>query len=650
MNIQILDSWLREHLKTKASSKEIAEKLSLSSVSVEKLEKKGDDYLYDIEITTNRPDLMSVVGLAREAAAVLSYNKILAEFIKPSLKLPEQTESTDNVNIKNNPELVNRICAVVMDVEIKNSPKKIQERLESAGIRSLNNLIDITNYVMRTIGHPTHVFDFDRIPTKTIQIRKSHAKEKIETLDGKEYELTGEDIVADDGLGHVIDLLGVMGLQNSVVTDTTKRILFFVNNNDPHRVRRTSMNLGIRTEAAVINEKGVDPELAMDALLYGIKLYEELANGKVMSEIVDIYPNKVERDTIEVFENKINSTIGVNIPIKTSKEILESLGFEVVGKEQGLTATPPSFRAQDMHIQEDVIEEVARIYGYHNIPNKLPSITSARPFNLETNILYYEDRIREALKYWGLTEVYTYPMVSEDLYEGDLKNAVTIQNPLNEEYVYMRASLVPSLLKVVKENKNHDKISIFEIGNIYVGQKGNLPKEILRLAGVFKSADASFFKVKGLIEQLLADLGITDVNFEQSHESAEITVNVGKDYVGDIEILDSDVINFELDLEIILKHATLKKTYKPLSKFPPIMEDLAIIAPADVTTGDLIATIKKQSSLVKDVSLLDKYEDTRTFHIVYQSNERNLKNEEIGEIREKILKELREKHKAKIKE
>jgi phenylalanyl-tRNA synthetase beta chain len=650
MNIQILDSWLREHLKTKASSKEIAEKLSLSSVSVEKLEKKGDDYLYDIEITTNRPDLMSVVGLAREAAAVLSYNKIPAEFIKPSLKLPEQTESTDNVNIKNNPELVNRICAVVMDVEIKNSPKKIQERLESAGIRSLNNLIDITNYVMRTIGHPTHVFDFDRIPTKTIQIRKSHAKEKIETLDGKEYELTGEDIVADDGLGHVIDLLGVMGLQNSVVTDTTKRILFFVNNNDPHRVRRTSMNLGIRTEAAVINEKGVDPELAMDALLYGIKLYEELANGKVMSEIVDIYPNKVERDTIEVFENKINSTIGVNIPIKTSKEILESLGFEVVGKEQGLTATPPSFRAQDMHIQEDVIEEVARIYGYHNIPNKLPSITSARPFNLETNILYYEDRIREALKYWGLTEVYTYPMVSEDLYEGDLKNAVTIQNPLNEEYVYMRASLVPSLLKVVKENKNHDKISIFEIGNIYVGQKGNLPKEILRLAGVFKSADASFFKVKGLIEQLLADLGITDVNFEQSHESAEITVNVGKDYVGDIEILDSDVINFELDLEIILKHATLKKTYKPLSKFPPIMEDLAIIAPADVTTGDLIATIKKQSSLVKDVSLLDKYEDTRTFHIVYQSNERNLKNEEIGEIREKILKELREKHKAKIKE
>jgi phenylalanyl-tRNA synthetase beta chain len=650
MNIQILDSWLREHLKTKASSKEIAEKLSLSSVSVEKLEKKGDDYLYDIEITTNRPDLMSVVGLAREAAAVLSYNKIPAEFIKPSLKLPEQTESTDNVNIKNNPELVNRICAVVMDVEIKNSPKKIQERLESAGIRSLNNLIDITNYVMRTIGHPTHVFDFDRIPTKTIQIRKSHAKEKIETLDGKEYELTGEDIVADDGLGHVIDLLGVMGLQNSVVTDTTKRILFFVNNNDPHRVRRTSMNLGIRTEAAVINEKGVDPELAMDALLYGIKLYEELANGKVMSEIVDIYPNKVERDTIEVFENKINSTIGVNIPIKTSKEILESLGFEVVGKEQGLTATPPSFRAQDMHIQEDVIEEVARIYGYHNIPNKLPSITSARPFNLETNILYYEDRIREALKYWGLTEVYTYPMVSEDLYEGDLKNAVTIQNPLNEEYVYMRASLVPSLLKVVKENKNHDKISIFEIGNIYVGQKGNLPKEILRLAGVFKSADASFFKVKGLIEQLLADLGITDVGFEQSHESAEITVNVGKDYVGDIEILDSDVINFELDLEIILKHATLKKTYKPLSKFPPIMEDLAIIAPADVTTGDLIATIKKQSSLVKDVSLLDKYEDTRTFHIVYQSNERNLKNEEIGEIREKILKELREKHKAKIKE
>lgn len=650
MNIQILDSWLREHLKTKASTKEIAEKLSLSSVSVEKLEKKGNDYFYDIEVTTNRPDLMSIIGLARETAAVLKHNKIQADYLPINTSKQEKIEKQESIEINDNPKLVNRTCAVIMEVNVKDSPKYIKERLEATGIRSLNNLIDITNYVMRTVGHPTHVFDFDKIPSKKINIRESRPGEKILTLDGKEYDLQGGDIVADDGEDNIIDLLGVMGLKNSVVDNNTKHILFFIDNNDPHRIRKTSMLTGIRTEAAILNEKGIDPELAMEALLYGIKLYEELADGKVISEIIDIYPNKKKITAIDISEEKINSTIGVSIPLKTSAEILESLGFDVKIQNKNLTVKPPTFRAHDVKIEEDIIEEIARIYGYHNIPDRLPPVISTEPLNLEKSSIYFEDRIREALKYWGFTEVYTYPMVSEELYEGDLENSVTIQNPLNEEFVYMRSTLVPSLLNVVRENKSIDKLNVFEIGNIYEKNGESLPKEILKLASIIKSPTLSFYNVKGLVEQLFSDLGIKNAKFVQGAGESEVSIKIDKTLLGTIEILDTDLINFEINLDETLKYATLKKTHKPVSKFPPVIEDISIIASENVSTGDVITTIRAQSPIISDVTLLDKYEDTRTFHIVYQSNDRNLTGKEVGEIREKILKALKSKHGAKLKE
>ncbi len=418
MNIQILDSWLRENLKTKASPKQIAEKLSLSSVSVEKLEKKGEDYLYDIEVTTNRPDLMSVVGLAREAATVLSHNGIAAEFQKLTFPTVTTKLIKEEFTIENDPKLVNRVCAVVIEVTAKPSPKKIKERLEASNIRSLNNIIDVTNYVMRAIGNPMHAFDYDLLATKKFVIRESRPGEKYTTLDNKEYILPGGDIVADYGTGKIADLLGVMGPKQSAVSDATKRILFFVDNNEPHRIRKTSMSLGLRTEAAILNEKGIDPELSMDALLYGVKLYEEFADGKVISEIIDIYPNKVKRNEIIVNEDKINSVIGIAVPLKTSSSILKSLGFEVEIKDRSLLVKPPSFRTRDVEITEDVIEEIARIYGYENIPNRIPELTNQKPFNFSKNQFFFEDRTKDALKYWGFTESYTYPMVSEDLYEG----------------------------------------------------------------------------------------------------------------------------------------------------------------------------------------------------------------------------------------
>lgn len=648
MNIKILDSWLREYVKTKATPQKIGELLSLSSISVEKIEPQGNDFTYDIEITTNRPDLMSVIGIARETATVLKQNGIDAEVLPPKLVKPP-TAKKNLIEIKNDPKLVNRICAVVMDVKAGESPKEIINRLEASGTRSLNNLIDITNYVMKTVGHPTHVFDFDRLNTKTLTIREAKRGETVETLDDKKYTLNGGEIVAVNDKNVIVDLLGIMGLKNSVVTEKTKRILYFINNNEPTKIRKASMLLRIRTEAAIINEKNLDAELAHDALLYGITLFKQIAKGEIVSDIIDIYPNKVKEKTIEVSLKKVNNVIGVNINPQKALKSLSDLGFKAQLENGKIKVQVPSFRIGDVEIEEDIIEEIARIYGYHNLPSALPSQTQIIPHKF-ANEFYWETKVKQAMKYWGFIEAYTYSMVSEGLFEGPLEEAVEINNPLNEEFVYMRKTLVPSLLQVVSNNKSVDEMKIFEIANVYCKKTNDLPDEIMTLAGIVKKPKVNFFEVKGILEQLSTDLGIKHLSFKQSEKTGiGSSLFIKNEYLGEIEILDTHLIDFELNFEALIKHATQKKEYKPLSKFPPIIEDLSIVVADDVKTEDLITNIKSQNDLVREVTLKDSYRDSRTFHIIYQDFEKNLTSEEVSKVRGKIISSLKEKFKASVR-
>lgn len=665
---------MREYLKTSATPKQIAEKLSLSSVSVERVEKfKNNDWVYDIEVTTNRPELMSVLGIAQEAATILPQAGIKATFKAPNFVIPSGAEKSAQqrrsrekipprsaswrigrddvtVTIKNDPKLVHRILAVVMEVKLKESSQTVKDRLESTDIRSLNNVIDVTNYIMREIGHPTHVFDYDRLKNHTLIIRESKKGEKIKTLDDKVYTLSGGDIVAEDGTGEINDLLGVMGTANSVVTNDTKRILFFVDSVQHTRIRKTSMEHGIRTEAAVLNEKNLNPEYAADAFAAGIKMLEKVADAKIISNITDIYPTKPKATVIKVTEEKINAVVGVTIPLKISVEILTKLGFEVKANSSTLEVTVPAKKSgEDMLIPEDIIEEIARVYGYHNIPGSLPPITSKEYVHVGKSDLFWEDRLKDALKYWGFTEVYTYPMVSKELITSKHEDAVTIHNPLNEEFVFMRQTLIPSLLQVAENNPDHDIIKIFEIANVYEKTQ-NLPRQTMRLSGIMRKPKNSFYEVKGVIEQLLDDVGITNAVFKHlGEEKSGAVIFVNKAELGVIEILDDTTIDFELDLAVLLQNVKQKRTYIPPSKYPPIIEDIALIAPSETLTGDLIEAIAKQSNLIVDVTLLDKYHDTRTFHLVYQSNQKNLTNDDIKPIREKILQVIKEKFGAKLK-
>lgn len=647
MNILILDSWLRENIKTNATPKDIAKHLSLTSVSIERVEKIENDYLYDIEVTTNRPDLMSVQGIARELNASLSQNNIKSELIEKSFT-PLKTGENPLLEIITDKKLVNRVTAAIMEVNIGKSPSFVSERLEKSNIRSLNNLVDVTNYIMREMGHPAHVFDYDRLGKKII-IRESFQGETITTLDGKTHILKGGDIVAESENGQIIDLLGIMGLENSVVTNQTKRIVLFFDNNNPKKIRKTSMGLGIRTEAAVLNEKNVDPELITLTMQRGLELYEKYAEAKLLGNVIDIYSNKSQITKVKVRKERISKIIGVKIDDKTIIRILKNLSFEIKLVKDYLIVTPPSYRSSDIQIEEDIIEEIARIYGYSKIPNTLPPLSNKKTTNMEDNFFYWENRVKDAMHYWGFNEVYTYSMVSEDLFEGPLETAVKIANPLSTEHEYMRITLVPSLLEVVRNNFV-ENMAIFEIANVYSKRSNDLPDEKPHFAAILKRQSKNlFFELKGVMEAIFDDLGIENYSFKKRSEGgAGADVFIENKQVGNMELLEEDVVNFELDFLEIVKHSTNKKVFKPIPEYPPIIEDMRLVLKKDTEYKKVVDTILNVSPIIVSATLIDEYEDKMTFRISYQDKTKNLSNEDVAPIREKLEKTIKERLHAKI--
>ncbi len=648
MNILIPNSWLKDYLKTNATATQFAAAMSLASVSIERVEKVDDDYVFDIEVTTNRPDLMSIQGIAKEAAAVLPLAGYSAVYVgKKTVTGLEVVHQSSLLNIQNDPELVNRILAVVLEVNLKPSPKLISDRLEKTGIRSINSVVDVTNYIMREIGHPSHVFDYDRLKDHTLIIRKSKKGERIVTLDEKEHTLPGNDIVADNGQGEIIDLLGIMGTANSVVTDNTKRVVLFLDNNNTSLLRNTSMNLGIRTEAAVLNEKGVDPELMMPTLLRGVELLEMNADAKVISPVIDIYPNKPKEKRVVIDIQTISRLIGIEIEKKTILSILKALGFAVDDKGDTLMLTVPSARLNDIEIEEDIVEEIARIYGYHKIPNSLPSSPSQAFYHQDRNEFYWTQKVKEAFKYWGFAETYTYSLVPEELFDGPIESAVKIKNPLTEDKAYMRQSLLPSLFEVAQQNKIREKIMLFEISNIYKKKADGLPEEIQHLAFLIKDRKKDFFYAKGITEVLFSILGVGKPEFEQREESTKgANIILKGKSIGYIE--DEDEVTLELDFSYLLTKASSSKKYLPPPKFPPIIEDVRVEIPSHYNFSKIKAEICNVDELVFDASLLDVYQNKKTFRIIFQDQRKNLTNEEIAPIRKKILSLLESKFKAKI--
>lgn len=659
MNILISDSWLREYLDTKATPSEIKECLSLCGPSVEKIEKAGNDYIYHIEITTNRIDTVSVYGIAREAAAILPRFGIPARLKPlPSTFLPGPTDTLP-LTLSDEDKLCDRLLAVVLThVSIGPSSPRIKERLAKAGVRSLSNLIDITNYCMLELGHPCHVFDYDRIKTGKLIIRRAKRGEKLITLDNKTCVLEDQDIVIDDGSGRIIDLPGIIGTANSVVTGETKRAVLFIESNNPAAIRKTSMRLGVRTLAATINEKHPDPELAKTTILRAVELSQREAQAKAASRLTDIYPHTVTPKSVTVSFDFIHTRLGVTLQKKEIREILTSLDFSLASTSTHLTITPPSFRQFDIAIPEDIVEEVARIYGYHNLPARL--MTGELPLPVRQPELATEEKIKIALKYWGYTETYSYSFISKKLIKKvnlDPDTHVKIKNPLTEETGYMRTSLLPSLLTVAAQNQYvSDTLSLFELSKVYQRQKDTLPKEESMLA---LAQYADFFHLKGTLDALLLEIGFSNYTMQALeipsffHPKQSLSIFSGNRYIGTfgkihpfletIFMLKNDLYITELDLTRILPLCNPEKTYREISPYIPIKEDFTLNIPKAIPVGDIMAEIKKADTYITAVRLKDQFEKSMTLEVTYHDPKKNLTGEITQKIRGEIFSHLKKK-------
>jgi len=624
-------SWLKDYVNIKSDIKSLTERLGEAGLGTEEITKTPDgDTILDLEVTPNRPDLLSLVGIAREVAAVED-TKIKYPELKTDLK-PKKGSFILPLKIHPNYKTTPRLTGILINnVKVKESPAWLREKLKKLGNKSVSNIVDITNFVMYELGNPIHSFDYHKIKGAEMWVKQATGGEKFESVDEISYHLPKEAIIFED-TEKIFDLVGIKGGKNSGTYNSTKAVFIAVEVDDPILIRKASQALSLRSDASAIFERNVNKGGTIDALKRTVDLILELAGGEIASELIDLKEREFNPWKLTLKLNRLEFILGIKIPEREILDILERLNLQPKSKGDIVEVTVPTYR-NDLQIEEDLIEEVARIYGYNNFPKTLPSgqiPISPIPYFKDYGI---DEKVKNILISSGFSEIYTYSLISEsDLSEVDInsEDALRVDTPVSREFEYLRPTLEVNLQKALKQNQiNFPKVSLFELGKVYHGKTLDKAEEKYHLAGITNSK--SFFEVKGILERLYKDLGINDDPTQFIKAS-------------------TNGVYFELDYSTIIGKRSKQKAFVPIAKFPPIVEDLAIVTPNDALIGEIIETIKKQSNLIVDVSLLDKYKDTRTFHIVYQSPERNLKNEQIGEIRRKILKSLKQKHGAHLKE
>lgn len=619
MNIKITHSWLLEYLETDATPYEIRDYLSLCGPSIESVTKtKNGDYVYEIEIISNRIDYASVIGVAQEAVAILPmFGKKAHLKSNPltTLKLDQIKEGNKldlKVEIKN-PNLVSRFTALIFDnVNVLPSPSHIKERLTNIGIKVINNVVDISNYLMISLGQPIHMFDYDKIGEHTMIVRESKKGEKLITLDDKEIVLPGGDIVIEDGKGKLIDLCGIMGGKNSAILETTKKVVLFVQTYNKVNIRKTTMSTGQRTIAATFFEKGLDEERVAITMVKAAELMEKLCQAEIVSKIQDIYPRKYTPAKIKTTFNKFKEVIGITIPEEKISSILKSLGFTINVDKNELVVSVPSYRKYDVTIEEDLIEEVSRIYGYHNIPSILqrPAFVE-QPKEME-NIFIFQNRIKTFLKHLGLNEVINYSMISKEMIEEfdlNVKSHLRLSNSLSEDIEYLRISLLPSIFKNIKDNTGkREVLKLFEIGKVYLAKQTGLPDEVYKLS---IATNTDYFDLKGIIEALYKELNI------KSEDCPKI-------------IEKNNIFMTEIDLQWLIDNYHQVPKFKPITPFSVIKLDKTFEL-NDKLGYKKIKEKAEKSKLLQNIELVSLYKNKLTLRFYYSSSSRNITEEEAKE-------------------
>ncbi len=661
MNIKITYNWLKEYLDTDADPFEVQKYLSLCGPSVERVEKSGDDYVFDIEVTSNRVDTASVLGIAQEAQAILPLFGKKARLIEnPRSWIFSQINAVKNKPLEysiEDPELCSRFTAIILsNVTVGKSPDFIKNRLEACDIRSLNNVVDISNYIMLALGQPVHIFDYDLIKDHKMILRASKKGETVRTLDGREFKLPGNDIVIEDGSGRLIDLCGIMGGENSMVSDKTKNALLFIQTYNKRNIRKTSMTTGQRSVAATYFEKGLDEQLVEPALAYGVKLLADFAGAKIDSEIFDTFYNPYKPKKITVSALFISRMMGVEISADKAANILKNLGFDTEVSMDEITASVPSWRKDDIDIPQDIVEEVARVYGYHNLPNSIQHTTYVKqPKELDT-FFTIQNKSKNLLKHLGLSEAMNYSMTSENLiktFGEHSEDHLAIANTISEEIKFMRRSLIPSLTKNISDNKGKRReLRFFEIAKIYTPKKAALPDEIYKLA---IAVNTDYYDLKGILEALLRELNIGVYNISPANSNkffasvqAEISINdKSAGMIGKIKPIFSnelgiseEVFGLEIDFTTLALASKLLPSYRPPFQYAVVKLDHTHILQDGQTYADLTTKATKASGLLVKTDLVSRFENKITLRFHFNSDKENITEDLAKKELEKIIKSI----------
>ena len=632
--------------------------------------------IFEVAVTPNRPDCMSIFGIAREVSAILGEN-----LQKPDFSIREHEEDISQritVEVAEPSECPRYCCRLIKGVRIAPSPAWLQQRLEYCGIRSVNNVVDITNFVLLEQGQPLHAFDYDKIDQGRISVRKAREGETIKTLDGVERKLLAEDLVICSA-DRPVALAGIMGSFDTEIEDTTRNVLLESACFSPVGIRKTSKRTGLKSESSIRFEKGIDINNVSFALDRAAELISRLSEGKVARGLVDMYPDPVNPKEISLSVDKVRELVGVSTDSQEIAELLCSLGFEVLSRTaEKLVLRVPTFRV-DVEREVDIVEEVARLLGYDNIPSVLPEVPMvARKPNV---ITVMEKRLRDIFVSYGFLEVINYSFESPELLRiFGFEESIRILNPISRELSEMRMSLLPSLVKNVKLNlsRQNQDVRLFESAKVfYPKNMDQLPNEVKKFAAIatgkrapeiWEGENFDFFDIKSVLERSLEVLSVdsrvdfgsisADHGFLWPGKSSALLVDgnvlglVGELHPHLLEKLEISESLYVLELDLSLLSAvytTFRRKFSPLPKFPSLRRDIALVVDDAVPVREILSVIKKvDCGIIENARVFDIYrgdslergKKSVALSLVLRDRERTLTDDDANSLQQDILRSL----------
>src|SRR5438132_3204948 len=679
--------WLREYVDIDVPLEALVERVHGIGLPVEQVERAGSDTVLEIELTTNRPDCMSVLGIAREVALLLGgpLRAPTPSPVKPSPAAPARV----SVEVADREGCPRFTAQVIEGIRPGPSPAWVQRRLEASGIRPINGVVDVTNYVMLELGQPMHAFDYDRIAGRRLVVRRAEPGERLTTLDGVSRTLDPEMLAVADG-ERAVALAGIIGGAQTEIGAGTTRVLLEAAYGNPPTIARTARRLGIRTEASARFERGMDPAGPPAAQRRAAQFLAEWCGGRARGRLIDVYPRALVRRAIRLRPTRAVAVLGVDVRRAEMGRILRALGCRVAGGT-ALEVRPPSFRP-DLAREEDLIEEIARIHGYDRIPPTMPrgettSGTVAHPLRVD-------ERVRETLARSGLTEVLTLTLVSLKTAEAAAPAGaapVVVQNPLTSDQAALRTSLLPGLVTILATNaaQRVDDVHVFEVGRVFrANPTGGRPEE-RRTIGIAvmgrwrrgwnipaDQAVADFFHLKGIIEGLLEELGVNGVEMGPSdgapgwwHPGRAAALVFRGSPVGRVGELRPDLgaahrlphraYLAEVDLEALMPAVALDRTSPDLPRYPAVERDVAVVTPDRLPAGQVEDAIRDAAGpLLEAVELFDVYTGppvpdahrNLAYRLRLRAPDRTLTAEEAEEIVQQVRIALQERAGVRLRE